>query len=80
MKTITCICASESGFVRTMIKQEIPDSLVDKIILYEAGDLTEDNTIELFQALIDTQLAFQIKGSYERTAKQLIHAGLCKVA
>jgi hypothetical protein len=49
---------------------------VDKIIAYEQGDLDEDATIELFQELVNSGLAWQLQGSYGRTAASLIEAGL----
>jgi hypothetical protein len=49
---------------------------VDKIIAYEQGDLDEDATIELFQELVNSGLAWQLQGHYGRTAKSLIDAGL----
>lgn len=51
---------------------------VDKIMAYEQGDLGEDETIALFQDLIDSGLAWQLQGSYGRTAAALIEAGLCR--
>jgi hypothetical protein len=52
---------------------------IDKIIAYEQGDLDEDATIELFQELVNSGLAWQLQGSYGRTAKSLIDAGLVEV-
>lgn len=49
---------------------------IDNIIAYENGDLTEEETIELFQHLVDTGLAWQLQGSYGRTARNLIELGL----
>lgn len=49
---------------------------VDKIIAYEQGDLDEEETIELFQELVDSGLAWKLQGSYGRTAASLIQAGL----
>lgn len=57
--------------VRTMA------DLTGAIIDYEMGSLSEDETIELFQALIDSGLAWSLQGSYGRTAKDLIEAGDC---
>lgn len=48
---------------------------VDKIIAYENGELDEDETIELFQELVNTGLAWQLQGSYGRTAQRLIESG-----
>lgn len=50
---------------------------VDKIMAYEAGELSEEATIELFQELINSGLAWQLQGHYGRTAKGLIDAGYC---
>jgi hypothetical protein len=53
---------------------------IDKIIAYESGELDEDEIIELFQGLIDSGLAWQLQGSYGRTAHALIQAGYCTPA
>ena len=47
------------------------------IVQYEKGELTEDETITLFQELIDSGLAWKLQGSYGRTARDLIEQGLC---
>lgn len=52
----------------------MPD--ISRIIAYEQGDLSDDDTIALFQQLVDTGLAWQLQGSYGRTAMDLINAGL----
>lgn len=51
--------------------------LPDKIIEYELGELGHEETIWLFQELIDTGLAWQLQGHYGRTAKNMLDAGLC---
>lgn len=50
---------------------------LDKIIAYEQGDLDEDECIALFQDLINSGLAYQLQGSYGRTASYLIQNGYC---
>ena len=50
---------------------------LDQIIAFEQGELDEEEVIDLFQDLINTGLAWQLQGSYGRTASRLIEAGLC---
>lgn len=45
------------------------------IIAYESGELSHCEVIELFQHLVDSGLAWQLQGSYGRTAAALIEAG-----
>jgi len=54
--------------------------LVDKIIAYECDELDFNDTIKLFQELIDSGQAWQLQGHYGRTAQRLIEEGLCKPA
>lgn len=51
--------------------------MVDRIIDYESGQLSREEVIELFQALIDSGDVWRLQGSYGRTAVALIEAGLC---
>ena len=37
---------------------------VSQIMAFESGELDEDQTIELFQSLINSGLAWQLQGSY----------------
>jgi hypothetical protein len=48
---------------------------VDKILDYENNMLTEDETVELFQELVDSGMAWTLQGHYGRTARDLIEAG-----
>jgi len=50
---------------------------VEKIMEYEDGRLSEDETVELFQDLIDSGMIYHLQGSYGRMAQHLIQQGLC---
>jgi hypothetical protein len=50
--------------------------LTSAIIAFENGELDDDDTIALFQHLVDTGLAWQLQGFYGRTAAALIEQGL----
>lgn len=54
--------------------------LTGAIIDFESGNLSEAGTIELFQYLVDTGLAWSLQGSYGRAAKAMIDAGLVSEA
>jgi hypothetical protein len=47
-------------------------------IAYEQGDLTNAQTIELFQELVNSGLAWQMGGHYRRRAECLIKQGKIK--
>ena len=51
--------------------------LVDFIIEYETGNLTEEQIVEGFQYMINTRAINNLQGSYQRMAQQLIDAGYC---
>jgi len=55
------------------------NDLVTTIVAYESGELDEQDTIDLFQSLIDSGMAWKLQGHYGRTAADLIEAGLCTV-
>ena len=47
------------------------------IIEYESGHLDFEETIALFQSLIDNGMAWRLQGHYGRTAQRLIDDGYC---
>jgi len=53
---------------------------IDQIIAYEAGELDSDQTVELFQTLIDTGAIYSLQGSYQRFADRLVREGFCAPA
>ncbi len=50
--------------------------LVDRLIAYEEGQITQDEEVALFQYLIDTGTCWHLAGHYQRVAATLIEAGL----
>lgn len=53
-----------------------PYDEVGAIMAYEAGELSQQKEIELFQHLVRNGHAWQLQGSYGRTARAMIDAGL----
>ena len=51
--------------------------IINGIIAYESGELTEEEVVELFQELIDSGMAWQLQGCYGRQARDMIDNGLC---
>ena len=53
---------------------------VEDVMAYEQGELGEQETIVMFQKLINSGDAWRLQGHYGRTARDLIQAGLCTQA
>jgi hypothetical protein len=54
------------------------EDLVESMVAYERGELDANDTVILFQQLIDRGMTTRLQGHYGRTAWALIEAGLCK--
>ena len=52
---------------------------VDKVISYEEGTMSEEDTVSFFQELIDGGDAWKMQGSYGRMAMRLIEEGKCRM-
>jgi len=50
--------------------------LVDNVIAYESGQMSDNDTVKFFQMLVDTGMAWTLQGHYGRTAMDLIQRGL----
>ena len=70
--------SSMADFIKQAGKK-VPPALAynyaGQIIAYEQGDLDADESLGLFAFLIRTGLAWQLQGSYGRTAAELINSG-----
>lgn len=53
--------------------------IVDKIMDFESGQMTEEEIIKFFQELIDSGLAWTLQGTYGQMAQSLIDQGLVEV-
>ena len=51
-------------------------NLTERIVSYERGELNEQQTIQLFQELVDSGLIMEMQGHYQRLAAQLLQAGV----
>ena len=49
---------------------------VSQIMAYENGEMEQSEMIAFFQFLLDSGMIYSLQGSYQRTAQQLIDAGL----
>ena len=52
--------------------------LVDQLIAYEEGQITQDEEVAFFKHLVETGVCWQLSGHYQREAATLIEAGLIK--
>ena len=53
---------------------------IDNIMAFESGELSEEDTIKMFQEMINDGSVWGLQGFYGRTAASLIKAGLCQHA
>ena len=51
------------------------NSIVDKMIAYEGGEMNEEEVVEFFQELLDRRLINSLQGHYQRTAALLLELG-----
>jgi hypothetical protein len=51
----------------------------DMMMAWEAGELSDEDTVVLFQQLIDSGMAWQLQGCYGRMANAFIQAEVCHV-
>jgi len=54
-------------------------TLLDKIMAWEEGSLSDDDTVSLFQELVNNGMAWSLQGMYGREAMALIRAGLVRL-
>ena len=52
---------------------------IDTIIAYEQGELSYEDTVQMFQELIDSGEAWTLQGHYGMTAAALINEGVCSL-
>lgn len=57
------------------MSEALTNDLAWEILQYEMNQLTHDETVALFQRLVDTGLAWSLQGHYGRTATALLASG-----
>jgi hypothetical protein len=57
------------------IKNNMEKDLIDYIMDYESGELSDKDTLEMFSNMIKTGAAWSLQGHYGRTASSLIEDG-----
>jgi hypothetical protein len=53
--------------------------VVEAIMAYEQGSLDKDETVQLFQHLVDDGTIYHLQGSYQHAAEELYQAGLIEI-
>jgi hypothetical protein len=59
--------------------QAVVDNDIDAMIAWENGELDDEETVSLFQRLIDSGLAWKLQGAYGRMAARMIECGVCQL-
>jgi hypothetical protein len=71
--TIKALTTEAKANTQMTYKQQ--DEL-SRMIAWEEGELNNEETVELFQGLVNSGLAWKLQGCYGRQAAALIDAGL----
>ncbi len=50
---------------------------LEQLVAYEVGPLSDEDTVELFQNLIDSGLVWRLGSRYSRTAQYFLDSGQC---
>lgn len=49
---------------------------LDDMMAWEAGELDDGDTVDLFQRLVNNGMAWRLQGAYGRMATELLDAGM----
>lgn len=59
--------------------QAVVSDDIEAMMAWEGGTLSDEDTVTLFQRLIDSGLAWKLQGMYGQQASELIEFGVCHV-
>jgi hypothetical protein len=65
-----------TAYLRRKTMAPATTDAIDAIMDYEGGTQSHEDTVAMFQSLVDSGLAWQLQGHYGRTAMRMIEAGL----
>ena len=58
------------------VVKERGNTMIDKIISYESGEMSHDEILDFFAELVETGFINALQGHYQRTAHDLIEQGI----
>lgn len=67
-------CKMTNKKVKDAVRKKM--DVVDYIMAYESGELSPEATKKMFQQMVDTGQVWGLQGSYGRTAKMMLEAGV----
>ncbi len=70
---------SRSETRRYAYQRGLSGDMVGDMVLYEHGTLSDDDTVKLFQGIMDANILESLPPKYHHTMELLVHSGKVKV-